>query len=193
MNIQYIAEHSVDLDLLSGGICIDAGCLGFQFSEAMRDKGLEVWAYDIQPLVAPKGIYFQQAAIMVDDGVYYYTDTKDPQAKYISDKGISVCGIELNWIMREHQRDGKDIDILKMDIEGSEYKILSNPLFAPIPKQISVEFHEHAHKSLHDKYFSACIANLERHYVAVKHDRYEAHGCGMNWWDSLFLRRDLIK
>jgi hypothetical protein len=191
-NIKLIAEHSVDLDLLSGGICIDAGCLGFQFSEAMRDKGLEVWAYDIQPMVAPEGIYFQQCAIMVDDGVYYYTDTKDPQAKYISDSGIKVPGIELNWVMREHSSDGKPIDMLKLDIEGSEYKILSNPLFAPIPKQISVEFHMHAHRQLHDQYYDKCMENLLKHYEPVKHELTQAHGAGFNYWDSLWIRRDLL-
>jgi hypothetical protein len=192
-NIKVIAEHSVDLDLLSCGVCIDAGCLGFQFSKAMQDKGLEVWGYDIQPLIAPEGIHFQQCAIMVDDGVYYYKDTKDPQAKHISNNGIKVPGIELNWVMREHQRDGKSIDVLKMDIEGSEYKILSNPNFAPIPKQLSIEFHMHAHKQLHDEYFDKCMENLLKYYEPVQHELTQAHGAGKNYWDSLFLRRDLIK
>lgn len=192
MNIQTIAEHSVDLDLLSGGICIDAGCRGFQFSEAMRDKGCQVWAYDLEGMQAPQGIYFQQCAIMPDDGIYHYTNTKDPQAKYISDTGIEVPGIELNYLMREWQRHGIDIDVLKLDIEGSEYIILSNPLFAPIPKQISVEFHMHCHRTLHDQYYDKCMENLLKYYIPVQHELTQAHGAGYNYWDSLFIRRDLL-
>ncbi len=191
-NISRIAEHSVDLDLLTGGICIDAGCLGFAFSEAMRDKGLEVWAYDIQSMIPPTGIHFLQCAIMADDGVYYYTDTKDPQAKYISESGIKVPGIELNYLLREHREDGESVDVLKLDIEGSEYKILSNPLFEPLAKQITVEFHMHAHRQLHDQYFDKCMENLLKHYVAVKHELTSEHGAGPNYWDSLFIRRDLL-
>lgn len=196
MNIQCIAEHSVDLDLLSGGICIDAGCRGFQFSEAMRDLGLFVFACDLEDFNAPEGegIFYCKSAITTQSGVAHYVDTKDQQAKYLSDSGIPVRSLSLNDLYEiVKTTDVRHIDVLKLDIEGSEYEILSDHGFQPIPKQISVEFHEHAHKELHNKYFAACLANLEKHYVAVKHDRYEAHGCGMNWWDSLFIRRNLIQ
>lgn len=194
-NIKVIAEHSVDLDFLSGGICIDAGCRGFQFSEAMRDLGCEVIAMDLEDMEPenPEGILFMKRALMVEPGEYYYVDMKDQQAKFISNTGIKVDGVGIHYLYNELKEQGKAIDILKLDVEGVEYYLLSDPAFDPYPKQISVEFHEHAHKLLHDKYFAACIANLEKHYVAVKHDRYKAHGCGMNFWDSLFVRRDLIQ
>lgn len=195
MNIQCIAEHSIDLDLLSGGICIDAGCRGFQFSEAMRDLGLKVLAFDLEDMQAPTGIRFFKKALSDKSGTGNYKNTKDAQAKhlvYCDGLPCEMVGLNDFYQFLDASRI-LIVDVLKLDIEGSEYLILSDPNFQPIPKQISVEFHEHAHKELHNKYFAACITNLERHYVAVKHDRYEAHGCGMNWWDSLFIRRDLIQ
>lgn len=191
-NIKQIAEHSVDVDLLTGGICIDVGCRGFQFSEAMRDLGCEVVAIDIENLDAPRGIFFLKYALSDRDGaLLHYKDTNDQQAKHISDTGIPICSHDLNWFY-EHTAKRKIVDVLKLDIEGSEYLVLSDPKFLPIPRQISVEFHEHCHKDLHDKYFNTCMENLLKYYEPVQHERYAAHGAGMNWWNSLFVRRDLL-
>lgn len=188
-NIKQIAEHSVDISLLTGNECIDVGCRGFEFSRAMREEyGLKVWAFDIEAMVPPEGVWFRVAAVLNKAGTVRYVDTKDQQAKFIAAEGKTVACMDINDIMRECNT----VDVLKLDCEGSEYIILSDPNFQPIPRQISVEFHEHAHKHLHDQYFQACMDNLLKHYVAVKHDRYAAHGAGENFWDSLFLRRDLV-
>lgn len=189
MNVQTIAEHSIDLDLLSGGICIDVGCRGFQFSEAMRDKGCVVFACDIEPMVAPKGIQFAVHAVRSQRGNVYYTDTKDQQAKFISDSGLPVYAVPLSFL---YDSFIDNVDILKLDCEGSEYDILSDPNFQPIPKQISVEFHMHAHRALHDQYYDVCMANLLKWYDPVKHELTQAHGAGWNYWDSLFIRKDLL-
>jgi hypothetical protein len=192
-NIKVIAEHSVDLDLLSGGICVDVGCRGFLFSEAMKNIGCEVWAFDMEDFEAPDGIVYKKMAVSNWTGSGFFKDTLDPQAKHlITGAGIPVDVTNINDLYAEFSRKGMAVDVLKLDAEGSEYLILSDPDFRPTPNQISVEFHEHAHRGLHERYFSDCMANLEKHYVAVKHDRYKAHGCGLNWWDSLFIRKDLI-
>jgi FkbM family methyltransferase len=195
MNIQCLAEHSVDLDLLSGGICIDAGCRGFQFSEAMRDKGLFVFACDVEDMKPPEGdgIYFYKAAITTETGIAHYVDTKDQQAKYISNAGIPVPSISLNDLYNVVKTtDVNHIDVLKLDIEGSEYRVLADPAFQPLPKQISVEFHMHCHRKLHDQYYEACMENLLKSYVPVQHELTQAHGAGWNYWNSLFVRRDLL-
>lgn len=191
MNIQVIAEHSIDLDLLSSGICIDAGCRGFQFSEAMRDLGLYVLAFDLEDMQAPTGVLFQKGAIGHETKMVQYKETKDQQAKH-------VCNNGGNWVQMFSLNDiykglnEKDIDILKLDVESSEYLILSDPDFQPIPKQISVEFHIHCHRALHDQYYDKCMENLLKHYEPVKHQLTQAHGAGWNYWDSLFIRKDLI-
>lgn len=190
-NIKVIAEHSVDLYLLSGGICIDAGCRGFQFSEAMRDLGCKVVAFDVEKLTPPSGIWFYNKALWHEDGVQlYYNDTKDQQAKHISDKGVLVESVSIGWVRNAFRKI--EYDVLKLDVEGSEYFILSDPDFEPIFKQVSVEFHLHAHRSLHDQYYDKCMENLLKWYEPVKHELTQAHGAGLNYWDSLFIRKDLL-
>lgn len=188
-NIKVISEHSVDIDLLTGGICIDVGCRGFGFSEAMRDLGCTVFACDIESMVAPKGIQFAVHAVRSKPGEVFYTDTKDQQAKYISSAGIPVKALTLSWL---YDSIIDDVDVLKLDCEGSEYDILSDPEFDPVPRQISIEFHMHAHRALHDQYYDKCMENLLKYYEPVQHELTQAHGAGWNYWDSLFVRKDLI-
>jgi hypothetical protein len=192
-NIKVIAEHSVDLDLLTGGICIDVGCRGFQFSEAMRDMGLEVHAYDIEEMTPPEGIRFGQVAILDRCGWAKYIDTKDQQAKYISDSGIDVECRDINNIIELlHSETGKSIDVIKIDAEGSEYFILPHLSARELPRQLSIEFHMHAHQQLHYQYYEKCMENLLKYYEPVQHELTQAHGAGWNYWDSLFIRRDLL-
>jgi hypothetical protein len=141
----------------------------------------------------PENILFMKRALMLEYGEYHYVDTKDQQAKFISNTGIKVDGVGIHDLYNDLVNDGKVIDVLKLDVEGTEYFLLSDPNFQPIPKQISVEFHMHAHRQLHDQYYDKCMENLLRHYEPVKHELTQAHGAGFNYWDSLFLRRDLIK
>lgn len=192
MNVQLIHEHSVAVDLLTGGVCIDVGCRGFGFSEAMRDYGCEVWAFDMEDFAAPDGVTYKKMAVSNWTGSGFFKDTLDPQAKHlITGSGIPVDVININDLLVEFDSKGY-VDVLKLDCEGSEYLILSDPNFQPIPRQITVEFHEHCHKDLHAKYFNACMEILLKHYVPVKHERYPAYGAGWNWWDSLFIRKDLL-
>lgn len=191
-NIKVIAEHSVDLDLLSGGICIDAGCRGFQFSEAMRDLGCEVWAFDIEDMEAPEGIKFFKQAIMHYNGTTRFVNTKDVQAKYISESGtVDVQCKSINQIYDDVTPG--IVDILKLDIEASEYFILSDRNFRPIPKQLSIEFHLHCQRDLHHLFYDKCMENLLKWYEPVQHELSAQHGAGMNYWESLFVRRDLIQ
>lgn len=194
MNLQTIAEHTIDLDLLSGGICIDAGCRGFQFSEAMRDRGLKVIAFDMEDMQAPTGIHFVKMAISYMEGEGHYTDTKDQQAKFLSLTGVPVLVTTLSRIYESMYKvePAAVVDVLKLDVEGSEYLILSDPNFQPIPKQISVEFHMHCHRALHDQYYDKCMENLLKWYEPVQHEMTAQHGAGFNWWDSLFIRKDLL-
>lgn len=189
--IKTIAEHSVAVDLLTGGICIDVGCRGFQFSSAMKDLGCEVHAYDIEDMDAPEGISYNKLAILDREGIAYFKDTKDQQAKYITEWGIEVECTHINTLLKKFSGD-KEIDVLKLDCESSEYIILTAWDYQILPRQLTIEFHEHAHKHLHDLFFDKCIENLNKHYVPIKHDRYAAHGAGMNYWDSLWIRRDLL-
>jgi len=192
-NIKIISEHSVDIDLLTGGICIDVGCRGFAFSEAMRDLGCDVKAFDLEDMNVPVGIDFFKKAISNKSGVSSYTNTKDAQAKYlnhlITGEGIP-CDI---WGINDlYKIICGEVDILKLDCEGSEYIILSDLEFQPKPRQLSIEFHMHCHRALHDQYYNKCMENLLKYYIPVQHVLTEAHGAGWNYWNSLFVRKDLM-
>lgn len=192
MKIEVIHEHSVAVDLLTGGWCFDLGCRGFQFSEAMRDLGCFVWAFDLEPMQQPKGISFFNQAVSNFTGFAKYKNTKDPQAKHLCDDGdMKVYCSDINSL---YDKMGSAVcDVLKLDIEGEEYRILSDEKFMPRPRQISIEFHMHAHRALHDQYYDKCMENLLRYYVPVKHELTQAHGAGLNYWDSLFVRRDILE
>lgn len=183
-----IHEHTVDTGLFNEGVCIDVGCRNFNFSKAMQEFGLKVLAYDVEEMDAPKGIEFKNCAVLNYNGVASIRFTEDKQGTHISDKGHTVFCIDINSIYEEYP----NVDILKLDCEGSEYLILSDENFKPIPKQISVEFHAHSQKALHDKYYHTCMGNLLAHYKAVKHEWTEEHCAGFNYWDSLFIRKDLL-
>lgn len=63
-----------------------------------------------------------------------------------SQKIIAVNLKKLSTILDEI--NVKDVDILKMDIEGSEYKVISHILLEKIfPKQICIEFHNNLFKN----------------------------------------------
>ena len=192
--IQTISEHKVETSLINGGLAIDVGCRFFGFSQAMKDMGCEVLAFDIEDMEPPKGITFMKQAVLTYNGKVSFDPHRDKQATHIrfdGNKGaLDVDCVALNTIYRANE--GKEVDILKLDCEGAEYFILSDPDFQPIPKQVSCEFHEHAQPDLHKQLYQKCMDNLLKHYVAVDHERTAQHGAGFNYWSSLFIRKDLM-
>lgn len=190
MNLQCIAEHTIDLDLLKGGAVIDAGCLGFGFSIALAHLNCDVYAFDVQPMASPlPQITFNQAAISNRSGVTYYKPCADKQATHLAAGGIEVGMVDINQWMAEFD---KDVEILKLDIEGSEAAILMDPYFKPIPKQISFELHQHTHARLTDEQLDQLWYNLDRWYTVVHCDYSRKHGLCENYWDVLAIKKYLL-
>jgi len=197
--ITCIGEHTIETDLLKGGIAIDIGCRGFEFSKKALEHGAgQVLAYDIDFLEDPgvENLYFHRKAVTIfSKAEVSYRITKDKQAMHLDEENGEgrVEAIDINLIYEAIQQKGQCVDVLKLDCEGAEYLILSDSSFQPIPKQITVEFHEHCQKFLHNQMFERAKENLLKYYEPIKFDRYPAHGAGMNYWDCLFIRKDLIK
>lgn len=187
-NIKVIAEHSVDIDLLSGGICIDVGCRGFQFSEAMRDLGCKVIAFDLEDMKVPERIEFKRMAVSNFTGYGVYKDTTDLQAKHLTvGSGIPVSVVSLNDVYNLIKSN--DVDVLKLDVEGEEFSIFMDEAFQPIPRQITFELHQHTQARRSQKEIDSLFNKLKTWYDFVHIDYSEKHGCGLNWWDVLIIKR----
>lgn len=180
--LRTIAEHTVDVSLITkGGVCIDAGCRGFEFSKAMRDLGMNVKAFDLEEMEVPEGISFKVTAIGDRFKVAYFKDTEDPNAKHILYLGRPVIMVALSEIIPE----GGIVDLIKLDIEGSEIPAILS-LNKPPAKQISVEFHMHTGSTSED--VAKCYSRLQwLGYEVAFEDYSEKHGCGLNYWDVLWI------
>ena len=177
-----IAEHSVDLSLLpEKANILDIGCFGFAFTDAMRALGHTVFPVDIQLL----------------DKEYFHCAISD----YIGFCNAKMIGNDLQatrmvrassgipcWTL-EAFSDNQNIpfwDLIKIDVEGSEYEIIMSLSKAPA-KQLSIEFHLHTqvYGQIEMRMMEDKLKALG--YEAVSHDYTAQHGAGFNYWDSLFI------
>jgi hypothetical protein len=86
---------------------------------------------------------------------------------------------------------GENVDILKLDCEGAEYIILGET-FRPVPKMLTIEWHQHCVPEMHHRLYPKCKERLMQNYTMV-HEIIEArHGCGVNIWDQTWIRKDLL-
>lgn len=181
MNIQTIAEHSVDMDLLPEKAMIaDFGCLGFLFTDEMRRRGHKVLALDIQKF--DRDDYFQ-IAISDKIGRVGVKRTKDPQAATITEGG-EIMAMDIDMLMLVTRISF--FDLIKMDIEGSEYGVIMS-LKRPVAKQLSIEFHLHTGVYSETEILMMENKLLSLGYFPVQHDKTRQHGCGYNYWNSLWV------
>lgn len=196
-----IDDHTFDEKLLTGGWVIDAGCRGWNFSKTLYldPYGNNVYSIDIEDLSEQSVYYsiFKQAALTATPGqtdAYYFGNGTGNFIKGVNqepvslpDRPVKVETVPCITLQDIYNEIGTDIDLLKLDIEGSEYEILAN--IEPIPKQITVEFHEHVHDHLHKKYIEQVMDHLCKHYHCTLHikdwPRY-------HYMDCLFIRKDLV-
>lgn len=192
-----IDDHTFDENLIKSGWIIDAGCRGFGLHYKLP-RGLHKYlGIDIEDLCKSSSINFKNAALTATPGqteAYFFGNGTGNFIKGIN--GVpensearpcetrTVPCITLQDIYAEI---GTDIDLLKLDIEGAEYEILAN--IEPIPKQITVEFHEHCHKQLHDQYIDNVMEHLCKHYHC---NLYIRDWPQYKYMDCLFIRKDLV-
>jgi len=187
-----VGEHTFDERFLTRSVVLDVGCRGFVFSQQLLKYGCRVVGFDLQHMSPPPGIEFFEYAISNVAGESRYVDTSDQQAKYLDSLHgeKTVFTKTLNQI---YEVFGEQIDILKLDCEGSEYDIIADDNWQPIPRQITIEFHAHCHKQKHSLLYQKVFDKLCNDYVPVQHKWTAQHGAGYNYWDSLFIRKDLYK
>jgi len=177
--ISVIAEHSVDLDLLPDlAKILDLGCRGFRFANEMANH--IVVSVDIDDLGSDHP--YLRCAVSDFDGLCGIINIDDKQATKINRQGTGIDCYTLKSISQRF--NVKMWDLIKMDIEGSEYEIIMS-LNEPPAKQLSIEFHLHtgAYKIFEMNMMENKLKSLG--YEFVKHDYTTQHGAGFNYWDSL--------
>lgn len=204
-----IDEHTFDETLIKSGWVIDAGCRGWNFTNEVRSILWNRWkpmvslcnniyAVDIENFTnVLEGIKFNQAALTATPGqteAYYFGNgtgnfikgvNQEPQN--LPDRPVKVETVPCITLQDIYNEIGTDIDLLKLDIEGSEYEILAN--IEPIPRQITVEMHEHCHPDLHKKYIEPVMDHLCKYYHCTLHIRDWPR---YHYMDCLFIRKDLV-
>ena len=185
--ITEIAEHSIWFEALpENAHILDLGCRGFAFGKEMISRGHDVVMVDIDPSLQGE-IYFS-VAISDYDGECGLIETSDKQATRI-DK--SAKGIKCFTLASFSKQVGVEFwDLIKMDVEGSEFEIIMSLDKAPA-KQLSVEFH--LHTGIYGQHEMTLMENKLKAlgYVVISHD-YEARHCaGFNYWDSLFVLKGI--
>lgn len=183
--IEVIAEHSVCVDKLpKKANILDLGARGALFSNHFKSLGHNVFSVDADNI---QGITHPNLAIMDFDGFVGINRTSDPQATNVLKDGNDVRCMTVASFSK--MVGVKHWDLIKFDIEAGEYLIFSDENFVPFADMLSVEWHYHCNKEMHNKYFIKCMDNLIKYYTIRKHDFYPAHGAGNNFWDCLYIKK----
>jgi FkbM family methyltransferase len=196
--VRTIDGHTYDENLVTGSWLIDAGCRGF---DKEWHKSFYYWyAMDIEDLrdSVPGGVDFVNAALMAHAGeveAHYFGNGTGNFIKGVNeqpyngpDRPCETKKVQAITLQDIYNEIGTDIDLLKLDIEGSEYEILAS--LEPIPKQVTVEFHQHCHEKLHNEWIIKVLQNMLKHYQLTQFPcqdwpRYK-------YMDCLFIRKDLL-
>jgi FkbM family methyltransferase len=188
-----IDDHTFDETKLSRGWVIDAGCRGWNFSNYFIADGFPIYAIDIEKFDnVPNGVTFKHAALNNFSGTtegYFFGNGTGNYIATVNEKPgeyelKTFQSITLEDIYKEI---GEDIDLLKLDIEGAEYFVLDG--IRPVPRQITVEFHEHCHDKLHNEYIDKILNHLCKFYHL---NLYIREWPRYKYLDCLFIRKDLI-
>lgn len=192
-----VGGHTFDETLLKDGCIIDIGCRGFEFANHFIDK--KVFCIDPDPKVfegvQEKHEHLNVAISNKTGETTYYENGEatmirevdpDPTYQHIDRKYANKCKtITMDDL---YEITGTNIDVLKLDCEGTEYIILGET-FKPIPKQITVEFHHHCVPELHKENYQSIVVRLSKDYTMQNDVWEQRHGCGFNFWDTLFIRK----
>jgi hypothetical protein len=190
--IEQIGEHSVRTDLLSKCAILDAGCRGFEFSRWFAERDHMVYACDPAPDIdVPAFVnHFDRVALLGQSEYHHFFHFKiceDKNASHVAEDGDII--VEARIIQNWNFTKTNPCDVVKLDIEGSEYAVLADwP--GPIAKQISVEFHEHC-RPRGEETINRIIKHLEQWYRVEQHEKTDQHCAGKNYWDSLFILKEL--
>lgn len=171
------------------GVVVDVGCYGWDFSLAALDAGASrVIAFDLEDLGTPPDprIEFWNCGVTGLGGSRHYVQEQKRNAWRLATIGSHEIGTEsLATIMRKRNID--EIELLKLDCEGSEFEILEN--LPDAVKQISVEFHLHVWPEQMRRIMHLMV-NLRKRYDVYQHCITVRHAKDkLNYWDTLLVKK----
>lgn len=214
MNLVSLASHTVDLDLLpEAPIVLDAGCRWFDFTKAVsgarpsasivamdpaedvtfnnrgvaeaRERGIDAVVKYVSAALVGRGQAQQRLAhFSTGEGDFLTTQGYFPGW----DKQPDIYEVECLTIKELMLQEGvKHWDLVKLDIEGSEFEVLENWPGA-IATQISVEFHDWDKPSRQTQsYYDGLMQRLPWYRMA-QHE-FTKQGTSYGHWDSLLVLR----
>lgn len=184
-----IHEHSYLAHLLPerGANILDLGCRGFYISNFFGDKhnvvNVDADDIDMNQLQSEFKHYYRIAIAGFNGKVSLVHKAGDPQAtRIVEGDGIICRTLEMFSFLQN-----VDFwDWIKMDIESAEMPVIMSLTKAPA-RQLSIEFHLHtgAYGENEVKQMVGKLTSLG--YKIHSHEKYPAHGCSANYWDSLFI------
>lgn len=182
-----VAEHQLDINLLPAKAKIlDLGCLNMIYTNEMRRLGHSVYPVDIQELNED----YYRVAITDYDGYGYILYNDDKQATMFSQfpqKGIRSERLKCKTLKTFMKDVGVDMfDLIKMDVESSEWQIINSLDFTPAT-QLEIEFHLHTGAYLENDVNAMLFKLKSLGYYVASHEKTAQHGCGLNYWSSLFI------
>lgn len=177
-----IAEHLIDyVQLPAVAKVLDLGCRNMIFTNEMRRLGHIVFPVDIDELGHED---YYRVAISDFDGLCGLMKTDDAQGTRIDKRGNGIDCYTLESFSKLREVDFWDL--IKMDVEGSEFEIIMTLQKAPA-KQLSIEFHLHT-GIYHQHEVDLMVNKLKAlGYQIASHEYTNEFGAGMNYWSSLFI------
>jgi FkbM family methyltransferase len=185
-------KHYVDTNLLNKDSVIYSFGIGEDISfdlELIKKLNCIVYGFDPTPKATNfinenkfNNFLFFNYGLSNFDGVTNFTPPSNPEHasyKESKDGAFKFPVKKLSTIMKELKHE--NIDLLKLDIEGSEFTVIENILEENIyPKQMSIEFHGKKEEILS---WINSNKKLKELYTG------EAHPCLGNQVETHFLRK----
>lgn len=194
MKTEVVAHHTILPEFLTGGPVLDVGCRAHGFGVWFADRGHKVMALDPDPDLDPPthpNIQYHRAALMPEGGVHRFWMHENPEARCVLFGGevrpgkiVEVKAMGLGDIATTKW------DVVKFNCEGSEYEVLPKwP--GPIARQMVVSFHEH-YRPQGWRAIGKIVEHLLKWYHPVIHGWDVRHYGGYNYWDSVFVLKELL-
>lgn len=203
VTITEVYEHSVDLSMINlGSRVVDLGCRSLGWSKAMLQHVGQILAVDADESIMMEEkdgrISFLHAAVWSNsDQPVQFIKFGNGTGNYVESLKNNHPGGHTKELVATVTLDdlieltgGLLFDLIKMDIEGAEIEVLSK-LKAPPARQLTVEFHLHTGTSMTE------VAEVVQHlrdigYEVIQHELTKRHGLGANFWDSLFILKNIL-